>query len=125
MEKEIQNQILKTLGKMQHVRMFRNNVGNAWMGKEERLGTSAIILDRPRRVQFGLCKGSSDLIGWQEVIITEEMVGTKFAAFTAIEVKGQGSTTIEQQRFVEAVNNAGGLAGIVRSIEDAKKLIIY
>jgi ribosomal protein S19 len=38
-------------------------------------------------VQFGLCKGSADLIGWKRVTVTPEMVGSTVAVFTSIEVK--------------------------------------
>jgi hypothetical protein len=52
------------------------------------------------------------------------MVGKKFARFTAVEVKTEtGRVTPEQQDFISAVNDAGGIAGVIRSEEDAKQLL--
>lgn len=76
-------------------RLFRNNVG----------------FDAERRVHYGLCKGSSDLIGWTPLEIREEHVGTVIAVFTAVECKSRrGRLTEKQQRFLEAVRLAGGIA---------------
>jgi hypothetical protein len=77
-------------------RLFRNNVG--------------VLKDaRGQYVAYGLCKGSSDLIGW-----------TKTGRFLAIEVKTEGGkTTEEQKRFIEAVNLSGGLAFVARSVDEA------
>lgn len=92
-------------------RLFRNNVG---------LFQTA----DGRKVMTGLCKGSSDIIGWTSVTVTENMVGHKLAVFTAIEVKGpRGRPTKEQVNFIEQVQNAGGLAQICFSTEDVKKLL--
>lgn len=67
-------------------------------------------------VRYGLCKGSSDLIGWMPVTITPDMVGKKVAVFSACEVKknkrGSYRATKEQKAFIEAVKNAGGFAGV-------------
>jgi hypothetical protein len=38
-------------------------------------------------VRFGLCKGSSDLIGLRSLEITPELVGLRLAQFVALEVK--------------------------------------
>lgn len=87
-------------------RLFRNNTG-------------AIKDADGRLVRFGLCKGSSDLIGFKSVTITPEMVGRKVAIFTAVEVKTPaGKPTPEQLNFVTRVKEQGGLAGIARSVED-------
>jgi hypothetical protein len=89
------------------VRLWRNNTGT--------------LLDRQGRpVQFGLCKGSSDLIGLRTVTVTPEMVGQKLAVFAAVEVKApNGRVTPEQTAFIETVRGMGGLAGVARSVEDA------
>lgn len=64
-------------------------------------------------VRFGLCVGSSDLIG-----ITGD--GT----FLAVEVKSKtGRIRPEQQRFIDAVKSMGGIAGVARSPDDALDLI--
>ncbi len=88
-------------------RLFRNNTG-------------AIKDAEGRLVRFGLCKGSSDLIGFKPVTITPDMVGRTVAIFTAIEVKTPtGKPTPEQLHFIDRVKQLGGIAGVARSVEDA------
>jgi len=92
-------------------RLFRNNTG-----------TLRDINGRP--VQFGLCKGSADLIGWRTVTITPEMVGQQVAVFTSIEVKTPtGRVKPEQQQWLNAVQAAGGIAGVARSVGEAMDLL--
>ena len=91
-------------------RLFRNNTG-----------TLKDANGRP--VQFGLCKGSADLIGWKRVTVTEEMVGSTVAVFLSIEVKtATGRLRPEQQQWLDAVQAAGGIAGVARSVEDALRI---
>ena len=105
------------------VRLFRNMVGAAWMGKSAWVEGS-IIIERPKRVQFGMAVGSSDIIGWRSVVITEEMVGCRIAQFVAMEVKApKGRTTQEQRDFIDTVRAHGGLAGVVRSVDEAEALL--
>lgn len=64
-------------------------------------------------IKFGLCPGSSDLIG-----ICPQ------GRFLAVEVKTPtGRVSEAQQRFIDAVRAAGGLAGVARSVEDALAII--
>ena len=91
-------------------RLWRNNVG----ALKDRTG---------RLVRYGLCPGSSDLIGLRSVTITPDMVGQTLAVFTAIEVKDRGRPTPEQQAFIAMVQQAGGLAGVARSTEDARAIL--
>jgi hypothetical protein len=92
-------------------RLFRNNTG-----------TLRDANGRP--VQFGLCKGSADLIGWKRVTITPEMVGSTVAVFLSIEVKtATGRLRPEQQQWMDAVQAAGGIAGVARSVSDAETLL--
>jgi hypothetical protein len=92
-------------------RLFRNNTGTL---KDQ----------HGRPVQFGLCKGSADLIGYRTITITPEMVGQQVAVFTSIEVKTPtGRIRPEQQQWLETVQAAGGIAGVARSVEDAKALL--
>ena len=95
------------------MRLFRNNRGLFY------------TLDRKRQVQAGLsAKGSSDLIGWKNTVITADMVGQTVPIFTAIEVKTDtGRLKPEQQHFIDAVKQAGGIAGVARSVEDVKELV--
>ena len=92
-------------------RLFRNNTGS--------------LLDKNGRpVQFGLCKGSADLIGYRSITITPEMVGQQVAVFLSIEVKTPtGRIRPEQQAWMETVQAAGGIAGVARSVEDALRIM--
>lgn len=91
-------------------RLWRNNTG-------------ALKDAAGRLVRYGLCPGSSDLIGLRTRIITEADLGHRFAQFVAIEVKDQGRLTPEQERFIAMVQQAGGLAGVARSPEDARAIL--
>jgi len=92
-------------------RLFRNNTGTL---KDQ----------HGRPVSFGLCKASADLIGWRTVTVTPEMVGTQVAVFASIEVKtAAGRLRPEQQQWLDAVQAAGGIAGVARSVSDAEALL--
>lgn len=91
-------------------RLWRNNTG-------------ALRDQQGRLVRFGLCPGSSDLIGLRTRIITETDLGHRFAQFVAIEVKHQGRLTDQQRAFLEMVTQAGGLAGVARSPEEARVIL--
>ena len=83
--------------------LFRNNVG-------------ALKDENGRLVRYGLHIGSSDLVGWR--------TRNGIAQWIAIEVKSAtGKATPEQLTFINAVINAGGVAGVCRSVEDFLNLI--
>ena len=111
-ETTLQQQIRLALGSRTDLRLFRNQVGQL---PDPRTG---------RPVQFGLARGSADLIGWRTVTITPDMVGQRIAVFTSIEVKTPtGRVRSEQQAWLGCVHGAGGIAGIARSVDDAKLII--
>jgi ribosomal protein S19 len=96
----------------QRGRLFRNNTGTGYQGKQATIGGQKAILN-PRLVNFGLCVGSSDLIGWTTVEITPEMIGQKVAIFTAVEVKKKGNKpTAVQLAFLKTVEEQGGIGKI-------------
>ncbi len=69
--------------------------------------------------------GGSDLIGYRRVTVTAEMVGQEIPVFAAIEVKtARGRATKEQERFIEHIRNAGGIAGVARSVDEAKSILL-
>jgi len=105
-------------------RLFRNNTGTAWAGDRVlRVGTN-VTLYNARPFHGGLVKGGSDLIGWTPVRITAEDVGRDVAVFTAIELKiGRLKTTPDQDRFLQAVAAAGGIAAVARSPEEAVRAV--
>ena len=109
-EQQIQQEIRLTCS-TGATRLFRNNTG-----------TLRDANGRP--VQFGLCKGSADLIGYRSIAITPDMVGTTVAVFLSIEVKtATGKLRPEQQQWLDAVQAAGGIAGVARSVEDALRIV--
>lgn len=125
-EKKIINDILIEVSK-RGWRLFRNNTGQGWAGKmfrspmptSIRLDPSDVVVRNAFPLQAGLCKGSSDLIGWKAVTITPDMVGKTVAIFTAIEVKyGSTRTTEEQQNFVDQVTRSGGIGKIVYGVDE-------
>lgn len=119
-EKKIINDIQLLFSKHGH-RIFRQNVGTGWAGKVTRLDTGDILIRDPRPLIAGLCKGSSDLIGYRTREITAGMVGQVIAQFTALEVKyGSTRTTPEQAAFIAAVKQAGGYAAIIRNIDEVE-----
>lgn len=69
--------------------------------------------------------GGSDLIGYRRVTVTPEMVGTEVPVFAAIEVKtAKGRATEQQKAFIEHIQNAGGLAGVARSVDEANSILL-
>ena len=81
-ETQIQKAALDLVNASGRARVYRQNTG------------------RRGRVSFGLCVGSSDLIGW-------DMIGGRFVA---IEIKVPGKEPDEAQvAFLAAVNRSGGI----------------
>lgn len=121
-EHGIQSQIQLALSR-DDVRLFRNNVGTGWVGGPiSRTRDGAIVLQHPRPLHAGLCKGSADLIGWKSVTVTPDMVGEKLAVFLSVEVKDtRGKPRPEQTIWYDNVRLAGGIAIIAHSVEEAKE----
>ena len=110
-ERTIMRRILLALCRITGVRLFRNNIGLAKYPDGS-------------RVKYGLCPGSADLIGWRSMTVTPDMVGRKVAVFMAVETKAaRGRVTAGQENFIDRVREAGGIAGVVRSEEEARGLI--
>lgn len=116
-ESEIQAQILRALGSRPDVRLFRQNVGTGWVGNLiNRLPNGTVILAHARPLHAGLHVGSGDLLGWT--------IRDARALFTSLEVKTlTGRPTADQINWRDQVLKSGGIAGIVRSVEEAVALI--
>jgi hypothetical protein len=80
-------------------RLLRNNSGTAFYKNGD-------------VVKFGVGNpGGSDLIGFTQVVITPDMVGTTVAVFTAVEAKtGKLKPTKDQENFLAMVERKGGIA---------------
>ena len=97
-EHEIQQRIRLACGRGR-VRLWRNNTG-------------ALVDQQGRFVRFGLCKGSSDLIG------------LRIAQFVALEIKTDcGIVSPEQRAFLLLVQQLGGLGSVCRSIAEAQAVL--
>lgn len=98
-ETELRKQVQVTLTQL-GARLFRNNTG-------------ALKNSDGRWVQFGLCEGSADLIGWMPD-----------GRFLAVETKAPGQRTAPkrlamQLDFLAAVNKAGGVGFMPHSLDEA------
>jgi len=93
--------------------VWRNETAGAYVGKVIHKAGSQVTLANAHMMTFGLCVGSSDIIG-----ITPE------GRFLAIEVKTKtGRASKEQVVFIEAIRKSGGIAGIARSPEEALEVL--
>jgi hypothetical protein len=131
-ETNITRYIMLAVSRLKNSVVFRNNVGMGWVGNSKRitrpitvtLQPGDVVISNARPLQAGLCEGSSDLIGWTAKQVTPEMVGKTVAVFTAIEVKkGSGRATAAQLNFISRVRQAGGIAGLARTPDEAAGMI--
>ena len=100
--------------------VFRNETARAWVGKVIHKSGDQVTLKGAQMLPFGLCVGSSDIVGITPLKITPEMVGTTVGVFTAWETKtSTGKASDEQKKFLRAVRRFGGFAGIARTIKEA------
>lgn len=102
-ESIIQREIRLALGKRKDLVLWRNNTG--------------VAKHVTTHVRYGLCVGSSDLIG---ILRMPDGIGR----FVALECKTRdGRTTEDQDLFLNLVRNRGGFAAVVRSVADAEQAI--
>jgi hypothetical protein len=112
-EAELSAQIALEVGSLKGVRIFRNTTGTGWQGKIVEKRGELTILQHARFTTFGLAKGSGDFIG-----LTDD------GKFLSLEIKTEkGKPSPEQIAWSVMVNRFGGIAGIVRSPEEAIELI--
>jgi len=130
-EHGLQNAVRNQLAgpaKLGKIKTFRANVGTGWQSNDivKPSKSMAVVVNRgdlilrnARPFSTGLPPGFSDTFGWEEVVITPEMVGMTIAQFWALELKDQAKVSELQQNFIEAVKNGGGKAGAPRSEQEA------
>jgi hypothetical protein len=147
-ESEIQNGILERFGREPDVTLWRNNTGVAQSevvtrAHLERLLSflavpynpanqdrarhliKSLLEERPRFTPYGLCVGSSDIIGIVEKrFVPEDLIGRRLVVTgvtLALEVKKPGrKPTKEQQLFLDLVNRRGGVGACVHSEDEAQ-----
>jgi hypothetical protein len=100
--------------------LFRNNRGVA------KIKNSFIRFGIPepsgRETESSLKGG--DLIGFEEIEITPDMVGRKIAVFTSVEVKGPGdSIKLGQKLWHNFILEHGGVSEIWRDKKDEIEII--
>ncbi len=110
-ERDIQNAILLACSRGD-TRLFRINAGLAWQGHVLQHNRDLLVLAHPRAIRLA-APGVSDIIGW-----------TEGGRFVAIEVKApRGRLTDEQKAFIDLVRRSGGVAGVARSVEEARAIL--
>lgn len=98
-ETDLMQAIRLALGRERDLVLWRNNVGVARPHPDQ------------RPVRYGLCVGSSDLVG----------ILAPAGRFFALEIKTPtGRATTEQGLFLALVRQRGGFAAIARSVDDAR-----
>ncbi len=95
LESDVQRSIRQALGLVPGLACWRNNTG--------------VYFDKRNvPIRYGLCVGSSDLIGLYQ------------GRFLALEVKRPGGKlSPDQERFLALVTKLGGVAAVVHSAEEA------
>ena len=126
-------------------RLFRNNVGTGWAGGGQgrratrvsaqnlaaaraALRPGDVVVPAGRPLHAGLAEGSADHIGWQtvELQISPAHVGKvmRLAVFLSIESKAaSGRMKPAQRNWLEQVRQAGGIAVVARSVEEARSAV--
>lgn len=102
------NEITNSLTTWQ--RLWRINSGMAWAGKIiSHVG--GVLKLAGAHPFFGAPKGFSDLIGFDSIIITPEMVGKRVAVFVASEVKATPNDKLkkDQVNFKNLIVKMGGI----------------
>lgn len=135
-EHRIQNEIRNDLASGDiagEVMTFRVNVGKGWTSSKPAyvpqkpepifLMPGDVVLRQARRFDTGVPEGFSDLFGLVSKIITPDMVGQKVAVFFGGEVKDAAKPSVKQKAFLAAIKRMGGLSGVWRSIQDARRTL--
>lgn len=124
------SQEIKLAGAQTKTKLFRNSRGLFYtldtvpklMAAFARGGMVAAkaLVGALRKTKAGLeFKGSSDLLGWTEIIVTPEMVGQKIAVFTAVEAKTEsGVESDDQANWGRIVTESGGIYVLARNPQD-------
>lgn len=107
-EQEIQRQVMLALSEAGCL-AWRCNTGTGWQGKMLHQAQGQVTLGDCRPLHAGLTKGGADLIGV-----------APGGRFLAVEIKTpSGRVSRDQEKFLLAVNRAGGLGFVARSADDA------
>lgn len=131
-ESKIMRDIRLAIGGRSDCRLLRNNVAQGVVGEVKWVRQRATvevfpgdaIVRHARVLHAGLATGSSDLIGPRRTLITPEMVGRSVGVLVGLEVKDEtGRQSPEQIAWERMLLSMGCLAGVVRSVEDAVRIV--
>lgn len=104
-------------------RFFRAQVGRYWAGQPLKQWTEGgikyVTLKNAYPIKSGVV-GQPDYQGWHSMLIEPRHVGMCVAVYTVVEGKTPtGRVTDDQANFLRIVREAGGIAIVVRSPDDA------
>lgn len=108
LESKIQHDILRVLGCLPDLTVYRNTVGQATMFNAD--------AGKYQRIAFGLCPGSADLV----CMLRVEHAGRVFAQWVCLEIKRPGEKPRpDQAKWAQAARQMGAFATYVTSTEEA------
>jgi hypothetical protein len=119
--------VLGAVGRLRHARLFRQNVGLAWLGQSWRatsrqtvtVNPGDVVIRNARALHVGV-EGMADCGGWRTI----EVGGQRIAQVLQIEIKSvRGRLSPEQANWARVVTEAGGVAGTARSVDEALALV--
>jgi hypothetical protein len=114
------------IGELSHgrTRLFRQQSALAWAGRIVSRTATTITLEHPHAIKIG-AHGMADLGGVTCVTVTGDMVGQLIGVDVQIEVKsGRGRPTIEQVAYLDTMQRLGARAGVARSVDEARSIIL-
>jgi hypothetical protein len=99
-----------------HKRRFRINAGMGWTGQVTFMPPDTVIIKRARPLH-GAPEGFPDVIGWDMVLVTPDMVGKRIAVFVGEEFKtGRGRLSKAQGLFRDCLERMGGIFRVIKEI---------
>jgi hypothetical protein len=102
-------------------RLFRNQRGVYTIAQDDCKSCARY----GRKISTGMANGAPDLVGWMPVVVTPDMVGATVALFVGIEAKRPdgGRVSEDQRRFLTALETAGAVQGVVRSVAELETVL--
>lgn len=104
------------------VAAWRNTEPGLLLERNKRRLATPVGMGEPIMLGW-LCDGSADWIGYDSMIVTNEMVGQRIAVFVGIETKrpeGRYKVREAQETFLNRAKDAGAIVGVARSREDCE-----
>lgn len=107
-EKNLQIQTESKLTPWQ--RLWRVNAGQGWVGRILESRSDYIKISYPQPF-YGMPKGTPDMIGFDSIIITPDMVGKRVAVFVGEELKATEKDKLKpkQINFKNLIVEMGGI----------------